>query len=814
MSHPSNSRRQLRSRALSRQPRACRALSTTSYVLLAGSLMLGMGIGASAAQAAPAGAEAAAPALRYDIPAGPLDQALNQFAARARILLVADPALVRGKQAKGLSGSYAPDQGLDALLSGSGLEAERRSDGSFAIRPRAAAGDQSSSLPAVTVLGGAEASGLQRAAASGALGSRSVLDTPFSISVVSREELQERQVTNVEQAFRYDASVTSASGEYGRGSSLLVRGLGLDDTNGFKMDGLALPGWGNDVLPLEMFERVELLKGLSGFMYGFGSPGGIMNYVLKRPTDENTFAVDVGYKTNSLFSKHIDVGGRAGDKQLGYRFNLTQEQGGTYFNGGSLDRTAASLALDLKINNDVKLTLDTLYARRKSNGNAFWGLGLGSGLALPTAIDPTTRQQPAGAYFKNENIMVTTGLEWNLNPDWKASFNYRFAREDVDYIYGDLSIDNAAGSTSTTLYSGIYGFQYQQAQAMLEGKFKTGGIGHQVVFGASRQDYDTLSDRSGGASFLGNGNIHSDSTLNIGSASNATHTQFRSSEITQNALFASDTVSFGEHWSVIAGLRYTRFDQRGYNAAGVETAVYKRSPVTPTVALMFKPVAGVTTYVSYVEALERGGTAGPTKANAGVTLAPLKSKQIEAGVKAEQERWSATAAVFRMQRGTEYTNAANYLVQDGETRYQGADLSASYDLTRDLSVAGGLMWLDAKYQSDAADLAGKRVTGAPGRQATASLRYRVPGLDGLSLNGGVRYVGQSKLDTNVPQLDLSSYTVFDAGLIYRTRLADKDVTFNAQIQNLGDRRYWVYNGSGYIFAGAPRTLSLNARVEF
>ncbi|MFL9925156.1 TonB-dependent receptor [Herbaspirillum lusitanum] len=798
-------------------PMACRALSTTSHVLLTGSLLMALGSSFSpalAADAAATGSPTAAAAQRYDIAAGALDQTLNQFAARARILLVLDPALAQGKQSKGLSGSYTVRQGLESLLSGSGLEALQKADGSVVITQRAA-GDSASALPAVTVVASAasEGSGLKRVAASGALGSRSVLDTPFSISVVDREDIQDRQVTNVEQAFRFDPTVTSASGEYGRGSSLLVRGLGIDATNGFKMDGLAIPGWGNDLLPMEMFERIELLKGLSGFMYGFGSPGGIMNYVQKRPTDENTFSVDVGYKSNSLLSEHVDVGGRAGDdKRLGYRINLVHEQGGTYFKGGELIRDAASLALDLKLTNDLTLTFDTLYAKRKSLGNAFWGMSLASGLALPATIDPSTRQQPEGAYFNNENIMVTTGLQWRLNEDWKSSFSYRYAREDVDYVYGNINILNAAGDTSTSMSAGIYGFQFQQLQAMLEGQVNTGAVKHQLVFGASRQEYQSLSDRSGVSLALGSGNMYRDTTLRT-TLNNDTHTQYRSAEIIQNALFASDTLSFGENWSLIAGLRYTKFDQIGLNTSGVTTTRYKRNPLTPTIALMFKPAPDTTFYGSYVEALERGGTAPLTAANANEILGPMKSKQVELGVKTERETWSTSAALFRVQRTAEFTNSANYYVQDGETRYQGFDLSGRYDLNKDLSLNGGVMWLDAKYQNSSSTLQGKRVVGAPRFQATAAVRYRVAALPGLSLNAGGRYVGSSKLSTD-NTLDLPSYYSFDTGAVYRTRLGGKDVTFNAQIQNLTNHRYWVYNGSNYIFAAAPRTLSLNARIDF
>lgn len=801
--------------AASRLPRHARLGAVAARLLVAGGILGAVGTSAHAAGDAPTVPVAV---MTYAIPTGPLDQALNLYAARSRSLLVVDPELTRGKRSAGLNGSYSGERALELLLSGSGLEAERRADGGIVIRQRADSGD--AALPAVTVVAGAAPeSGLQREASGGALGSRALLDTPFSVSVVESGEIQERQVTTIEQAFRLDPAVTSASGEYGRGSSLLVRGLAIDPTNGFKMDGLATPGWGNELLPMEMFERVELLKGLSGFMYGFGSPGGIMNYVLKRPTGDRQFSLDLGYKSGSLRSAHIDAGGRAGDDgRLGYRVNLVHEQGGTYITGGGLARDAASLALDLKLTSGLTWSFDVLNARRKSVGNAFWGLALADGLAVPAPVDPVTRQQPQGSYYYNENTVVSTGLRQRLEGDWKARFDYRYAREDVDYVYSTVRILNAAGDTSAAQSAGIYSFQFQQAQAMLEGRLRTGAVGHQPVLGAARQEYQAFADRGPVFSSPGAGNIRLDSALTTGGAETGTHTQYRSSRIVEDALFASDTLNFGDKWSLIAGLRYTRFSQYGYNTSGAATSSYRRHPLTPTVALMFKPTADATFYASYVEALERGGTAGVNSdggrtANYDQVLGPIRSRQAELGVKAGREGWMAGAALFRIQRAAEYVNAANYYVQDGQVRHQGLDLSGRYDFTPALSFSGGLMWLDARYRQAAAELEGQPVSGAPHFQATVAVRYRVPQLAGLTINAGGRYVGHSRLDSEAAP-DLPPYRVFDAGAQYRTRLGGRDVTFNAQVQNLGDSRYWVYNGPGYLFAGAPRTLSLNARVAF
>jgi iron complex outermembrane receptor protein len=121
------------------------------------------------------------------------------------------------------------------------------------------------------------------------------------------------------------------------------------------------------------------------------------------------------------------------------------------------------------------------------------------------------------------------------------------------------------------------------------------------------------------------------------------------------------------------------------------------------------------------------------------------------------------------------------------------------------------MLLDAKYEEAAANLNGKRSTGTPRVQAALAATYNVAALPGLSLNGGLKYIGAAYLDT-ANTYRLSPYTTVDAGASYSTRLVGKDVTFTAAIQNLAGHRYWIYNGGNYIASGAPRTVSLNARM--
>lgn len=131
---------------------------------------------------------------------------------------------------------------------------------------------------------------------SGALGARSDLETPFSTRQITAEDLDARQVKSLGKIFANDASVMSLGDTYSFNAySINVRGIPLDDYNGYKINGL--PFFMTTVeLPVETFESVQLLKGSSGFMYGFGAPGGIINFVTKKPTDKPLVSVDLGYR--------------------------------------------------------------------------------------------------------------------------------------------------------------------------------------------------------------------------------------------------------------------------------------------------------------------------------------------------------------------------------------------------------------------------------------------------------------------------------------------------------------------------------------
>ncbi|QGZ65294.1 TonB-dependent siderophore receptor [Paraburkholderia acidisoli] len=652
----------------------------------------------------------------------------------------------------------------------------------------------------------------------GALGARKQVDTPFSTDVKSSEDIKDLRATSVNDVFKYDPAVSIVgNGRTGENSTFSIRGIQLDQLNGNKIDGQSFTGWDMN-LPLEAFEQVQLLKGLSGFMYGFSAPGGIVNYVLKRPTDEPYHAFTFGYESAGVFTESADLGGRFGnDKRFGYRLNAVNEDGNTAEANGHIRRQVASLALDFRVTPDLTLTADALYQKTKQNGTLFDIMIYGANSAIPDASRVTRSLTQPQNWYETETTSVGTGLQYRISDDWKASVNYRFSKLNRYNDDSLLWVNDAQGDYSNTLYTALTRYFYSDATAMVQGKFSTGFIKHDVAFGAeySNQtaEYDNQPGGLAGGYSLGTGNIYTPITL-YNPAVSFNSQLYRQNTTTQAALFASDTMQFTDRLSALVGVRYTHYRQDVYNVDQTYASQYGKSPVTPTGAIMFKTDAYSTAYASYVESLEQGGAASAFNANYPQVFGPLRSKQYEVGFKTDRERWGGNVALFRIDRGYDYTNTANIFVQDGTERYMGLDASAWFSPVRDWRVMAGVLALNAKGVGiDDASVNGKRIYGTPRFQATARVEYSPSVVHGLTLDAGVKYTGNMALDA-ANQFIVPSYTTVDIGGKYDTEIGGKSVTFRAGINNLFDKRYWTTGYGYYVLPGAVRTFIANATVEF
>jgi len=658
----------------------------------------------------------------------------------------------------------------------------------------------------------------------GGFGAAPLLETPASITVFTYEQMQDRAVRQTSDALRYDASVNDSYNAVGYAEQFSIRGFALDNASSYRKDGL--PVVADSQIPLENKERIEVLKGLAGLQAGQAAPGGIVDYLSKRPTERDLRTLTLEARERGTLYGAIDLGGRFADPRFGYRINAAAEQLRPYVRGADGERQFASAAFDWRITPQALLQLD-LDFQHKSQLTAP-GFQLFDGVRLPPDVDPATmlNDQPWARPVRTDSDNLGLRFEYRFDSGWKASFavNRSRMRRD-DYTAFPYSCSALTYPTVGFCANGDYDvYDYQSAgesktltsaQALLQGKFASGALRHDLTVGAATT---RRRDEFGDAVYewVGTSNIYQPqavppSPLQTGPVG------LRRSE-TERALFVQDIVHLSDALALHAGLRYTQLQREQFDAGGAITTSYDQGTLLPNAALVFQPAPGWALYGSYARGLEHGGVAPLLTTNENRMLDPATSRQLEIGVKAElAPDLALSAALFDIRKPLEFIDAANTYVRRGDAVHRGLELAAQGQAAPNLLLGASLTWLDAS-QHGTGDvlLEGKRVTNVPRFKSVVYLDYALPQSAGLHLNGSWQYAS-SKAFSPDNGVTVPGYHVFNLGLRYATRIGGTRTTLRANLDNVLDRFYWrdvTQELGGYLLPGAPRTLRLSAQFDF
>lgn len=652
---------------------------------------------------------------------------------------------------------------------------------------------------------------LHETISAGALGSRSVLDTPFSVFTVVLESLNHKQPITLADALFSDPSVTAAANPYasGRLSPIRVRGLQVDWRN-FRINGIPADSWGFE-WPLGLMERVDVLKGATGFMHGFGLPGGMVNYQTKQPLSERALATQVNWRTESVFSESLDYSDRAGENGcFGYRANLSHDSGGTY-NGGDIEQLSGALSLEAKVHDLLKLHGEFIYMDRDLSREApEFGFSTSRTNTAPEPVSGKRDFSIEGTYWDVEYLIATADAVFTPHADWTLTLRYAYSEKEANRKKPFAEVHNAAGDYSLYNYQFDGGTLRHFTQGLVEGEFHTGQINHQIVAGASWENSRTDASEEN-YNLLGLGSLLTgNQVLYPFTPHDAASTLLN--EITQTSMFISDTAEVLPGLSLLAGLRWSDYEQI------TRTTDYRKDSFTPTIAVLYKPQPSTTLYASYVEALEPGSVVnGPRYINSGETLPPVVSQQYEAGIKTSHSIWSGSLSIFRLERAAELDEVMSENLfkrtQDGLTVYQGAEVSTEVQITSRLRVSGGFLWLDATYEELSHEQSwreGNRVELSPRYQAVLMAEYDMPAVQGLSVHAGVqRQDGFEMMIANKRNMHFPSYTVVQAGICYTTKFAGRDLEMKLDLNNLLNEKAWTPAG-----ILPPPIVALGLRVKW
>lgn len=489
-----------------------------------------------------------------------------------------------------------------------------------------------------------------------------------------------------------------------------------------------------------------------------------------------------------------------------------------------------SAAFDWRITDDLLLQVNVTDRDYKKLGNpSSWSFAPGAVRPSAKEIDNTRIWGQHWERNHYQNTRYGANLRWEAAP-W-LTLRAGWMQSDSERGYADGVSNTFQADGSFTRSGRFFGpgvdtmnqiSKDTRAQLFGDFRFETGTISHQVTAGVQYHKDWSVRYSNGWAPYV---TVFSDGHLEDGpryvdrpvvapfdrGARNATWTD------TRTTFTVGDDIRLDERWSLLAGLSHSTIEVR---SQGWSTPPYEESAVTPTLSLIYKPLPAVTTYVTYMESLEQGGTAaeqfgGAPVVNAGESMKPMVSDQIEIGAKWSVGGMLLSTALFQIDKSLQYYDisdpAAPVYVQDGRQVHRGIEFTAFGRMAERWSLIGGLTLLDAKVKKQEQNpaLEGKHPTGTAERLAKLRVEYDTRWLPGLTLVGGVQYTRHRYADQmNTDRLP--AFTLFDVGARYATTLAGRPLTARLEVQNAGDRRYWN-NGSE---VGEPRTLTFSLSTDF
>lgn len=655
----------------------------------------------------------------------------------------------------------------------------------------------------------------------GVWGTRKLQDTPYSMSVISSDLIENSFVTGIEDIAKKSPTV-QIQRPSNESDTQYAAIRGFDLWNNSVIDGinLSLPPYG---ISYEEIERIEILNGLSGFMYGSGNVGGVINYVIKRPTYEKLANLTIGNYGGESYFSHLDLGNKIDEKGIfAYRLNISHQNGDTILDNQKIEKSLISGALDWNVSDNVLLQFEASHRENRIDSPTA-SFFYQSGSKRPANFDNTKTYTPDWTKVENETNRIGINSEININEIFDLRIGYKYKEVEDKKNISLFPLVNTDGTYS------VYGpYYYAPATrenhglySYLDADFNTKSINHKMTMGVSgniseREEYEksvnVLFDLSKKYTLNELNKIQKVDLSNFNYGK-----KYKSEKNKLETITIGDDIRFNENWSTLLGFNHSTIKSKNYDVSGSSTYDYDKSEVTPTISIIYKPSENLSLYVSYVEGFERGETVpnDPKYNNPNKPLEPFVSKQYEIGTKYSfNESLLLSSALFRIEKANSFeklaTNNKIDLTQDGEEIHQGLELNLTGKITDNLTIISGGTIMDLSIEKSSNKMIeGKNPTGVSSRMAKIYAEYEIPYFSGLILVGGTSYNSKSYADTANENI-IPSYTIYDSGIRYKTKLDKYPTTFNLNVANLTDKDYWVMNSS----IGSPRTVAFSMKMEF
>ena len=663
----------------------------------------------------------------------------------------------------------------------------------------------------------------------GPLGPAPVLDQPYSIGILPQDLIQNSQAINFKEASKYLPLVYFQEQQ---GPDILrpqTRGMQGGNFQNTKIDGMTM--FITVAMAMEQFERIEVVNGLSSFLYGPANPSGMFNFISKRPTAEPLHELTATYTSDSIFAAKMDFGGPIDSNGVvRYRLNALVANGDGFVDLSHQHRAMGDLGIDVHPWEHGVLELNYSNYTLTNLGFPGW-FTYKENILLPPAPNPQLvgyGQSYAGVSLRT--VMESARVKQDLNSNWHLVVGVlnQDASRDINTPVNNLT-DNNGDYTSSFANGFAPRFAITSDAGYLNGNFDTFGIGNDFIFGTAgykARSWSITTPATPASVLLGKANI-SDPQIFPEPPQGPPNIllNYNSSTVYQQGVNVGDTLHFSERWQARVAASMDWFSTDNFNAHGAQLPSYSNQGASPAASLIYKPRADTSAYFTYASSLQAGDLAPGGTVNAGQSLAPYRSTQYELGYKASLLNMDFTAALFQIERPFANINAlTNVFEISGQQVNRGLELSAIGQAAPGLTVVGGLTLLNAVLEDTPLPSTNdKQYAGSPKVRGNVLLEYSYPQVPGLVTSFDYQFSGtRPGNDTN--SFTVAGYNLFDLGVRYNSKLFGSTSVWRLAVNNVTDRNYYstispsnltgANTGSLIAHMGSPRLVLASLSIYF
>jgi iron complex outermembrane recepter protein len=650
---------------------------------------------------------------------------------------------------------------------------------------------------------------------------------PQQILNISHKKIEAQQANTLQDIAQLDTSLNQNYAPLGYQENFSLRGLPLNLDASYLLNGV--PSSHRQIPNLSNKENIEVIKGSAALDSANASAGGVINYQTKRAkniravqvhgqnTGEYGFSTDIGYKTENN-------GTNSTNNIFGYRLNTDYTKLKPYVKSATGEKYLLSLALDGKVDN-FNWQFDADY--QKHQQYSVPGYQLLGGENIPQNVKPQTMLNNPIWRKPVDTTAYNIGSKWGytITPDLDITSSMQHSKTKIDdYVAFPYSFKNNGNYKLADYQSPDQTYRNNYADINLHYAFNLGQTKHKLNVGYSYLDFAKYAKNSITAGKEVRNIYNTDTVIQSYKATDEVlGDTYKNIQHKQSNILIRDVIEMGK-LKIFLGGRFTQVKEKSFSGTstpiGQEQSTTTINKFLPNIAALYQWQPDFSTYINYSKNVEIGRDADVLGYNSSYLPARI-NKNLEIGFNYACKICHIQGAYFDISRPYEYVNDAYTFVQEGKEKRKGLELNIA---SRWQYLNYGLnttYYLNATQNNTSnTSINGANAVNVPKLQTYAWVDYRIPSIDGLSLNASMHYSAHKPVNKEA-SINIPSYTVWNTGISYNKKLNDSNIKMlklRLGIDNVFNKNYWKDAGEAfgesYIHLGAPRTYKATLGLEF